>query len=327
MSLLLITLGVLILFSFWNGFTDAANAISTIIGTRVLSPIRAVALAALGNMLGGLFGIAVATTIGRGIIDSNIISGELVLAAITGGMIWDVITWFFGLPCSESHVLIGGLVGAGIASAGLSVVNYDGIINKVLIPMIFSPLLAIVIAFLITGLVIWAFKKHNQRKINKHFKGLQIVSSFFLSIMHGSNDGQKVAGIMTAVLLSYGVIATFEVPLWVILVSYSAMSIGTFFGGWRIVKTMAFRMTNLRPYQGFCAETGAALILGGTSQFGLPVSTTHVISGSIMGVGATSRLSAVRWKVARSIVWAWVLTMPAAALFAFIMFNVIRIFI
>lgn len=326
MSLLVITFAVLTFFSFWNGFTDAANSISTIIGTRVLTPVKAVALAAIGNFLGILFGVAVATTIGKGIISSDVITGHLVLAAIAGGMIWDIITWFFGLPCSESHVLIGGLVGAGIASAGFSIVNYSGVFHKVIVPMLFSPLFAVAVAFIVTGLVINVFRKCHQARINKYFKNLQIFSSLSLSIMHGSNDAQKVAGVMAAVLLSYGVISTFTVPLWVIVLSYTAISIGTFFGGWRIVKTMAFKVTNLKPYQGFCAETGAALILGATSQFGLPVSTTHVVSGSIIGVGASSRLSAVRWKVTRNIIWAWILTIPASAFFSFVLFNVINIF-
>ncbi len=323
MDLLFVSIAVLTFFSFWNGFTDAANSISTIIGTRVLSPVKAVGLAALGNFLGILFGVAVATTIGKGIINPEIITTELVIAAIAGGMIWDIITWLLGLPCSESHVLIGGLVGAGVAAAGTGVVYADGILNKVILPMIFSPILAIVVAFVITGVVIRLFRRYHQARTNRYFRNLQIASSLFLSVMHGSNDAQKVTGIMAAVLLSYGAIAVFEVPLWVILLSYSAISLGTFFGGWRIVKTMAFKVTNLKPYQGFCAETGAALILGTTSQYGLPVSTTHAVAGSIIGVGMSSRMSAVRWKVARSIVWAWIITIPASALFSYILFHLI----
>ncbi|MBN1502509.1 inorganic phosphate transporter [Candidatus Woesearchaeota archaeon] len=327
MSLFIIAIIVIIIYAFWNGFTDAANSISTIIGTRVLSPIKAVGLAAVGHLLGAFFGVAVATTIGKGIINPELITTHLVVAAIGGGMIWDIITWIPGLPCSESHVLIGGLVGAGIASAGFGVVNFRGVFEKVIIPMIFSPIIAVVITILIVGIVIRLFMGYHQSKLNKYFKNLQILSALFLSVMHGSNDGQKAAGIFAAVLFSYGLISSFHIPVWVIVVTYLTISIGTFFGGWRIVKTIAFKVTNLKPYQGFCAETGAALILGATSRFGLPVSTTHVISGSIVGVGISSHLGAVRWKVARDIVWAWLLTIPASAFFAFILYCAIGIFI
>ena len=327
MSLLIVAIVIILFYAFWNGFTDAANSISTIIGTRVLTPIKAVALAAVGNFTGIFFGVAVATTIATGIIDPKFMTMELVIAAICGGLIWDIITWFFGLPCSESHVLIGGLVGAGIAAGGLSVVNYAGVFNKVIIPMFVSPILAIVVTVLITALVLRIFAKKAQNLMNKHFKNMQIASAFFLSVMHGSNDAQKAAGILAAVLLSYGLISTFHVPLWVIIITYIAISIGTFFGGWRIVKTMAFKVTNLKPYQGFCAETGAALILGTTAKFGFPVSTTHVVSGSIVGVGISSRSSAVRWKVARSIAFAWILTIPASAIFSFLIFHGIKLFL
>jgi len=326
MLTLILAFAVLTFFSFWNGFTDAANSISTVIGSRVLTPIKAVALAALGNFLGVLLGVAVATTIGKGIINPEFITVHLVIAAICGGMVWDVITWFFGLPCSESHVLIGGLVGAGIAAGGVGVVNFVGVVDKVVLPMIFSPLIAIVAAFVLTGAVIWIFRRYHQARVNKYFNRLQIISSLFLSVAHGSNDAQKVVGIMTSVLVSYGLLTTFDVPIWVIILSYSAISLGTFFGGWRIVKTMAFKITTLKPYQGFCAEMSAASILSVTSHFGLPVSTTHAVSGSIIGVGVSSRLSAVRWKVARSIVWAWILTIPVSAVFSFIAFNLLGFF-
>lgn len=310
-------------FSFWNGFTDAANAISTVVATRVLTPFKAVLLSALGNFTGLIFGTAVAETIGRGIVDSKIVDAKFIIAVLIGGMVWDVITWFFGIPCSESHVLVGGLIGAGLVAAGFWAVKFGAIIDKVVVPMITSPLLAFVIGLLLTSLVIRIFLRFSQEKTNFYFRKLQIFSSFFLSVTHGTNDAQKVMGIITILLVQHGLITSFQVPLWAMLASYSAISFGTLFGGWRIVKTMASRITKLRPYQGFCAETGGALVLIGTALFGFPVSTTQAISGSIMGVGAVRHFSAVRWVMARKIVYAWILTIPASAVFSAITYFLI----
>lgn len=315
-TLFLITFALAMFFSFWNGFSDAANAIATVIATRVLKPFQAVLVAASGNFLGLLFGSAVAVTIGKGIIDPGLIDSKLLIAALAGGLIFDVATWFWGLPISESHVLIGGLVGAGTVAAGTGAINKAGILDKVIIPMITSPLIAFFLAFLFISLILRLFLHFSAPKINPYFRKLQIVSSFLFSVNHGANDGQKVVGIITVLLINHGMISAFEPPLWVLISVQSTIALGTLFGGWRIVKTVAKRITHLRPYQGFAAETSAALVIFASSILGFPVSTTHVISGSIMGVGATRRTRAVRWGVARNIIFAWFLTMPLSAILA-----------
>ena len=325
MAHLEITIGLAIFFSFWNGFTDAANSIATIVGTRVLSPVKAVALAALGNLTGVMLGVAVAATIGKDLISPGVISTELVLAALVGGMVWEIATWWLGLPVSESHVLVGGLVGAALAATGTDGVVWNTITEKILLPMLIAPFLAGIFAFLFTGATVRVVRKQSRSTSNWLFRNLQILSSFFLSVTHGANDAQKTAGVIAALLLAEGAISSFEIPLWVIIASFAAISLGTFFGGWRIVKTMSFRVTRLRPYQGFCAETGGALILAITARMGIPVSTTHAISGSIMGVGYAKGKYAVRWGVARKIFWTWVLTIPASAIFSWFAFHALRI--
>jgi len=328
MWLFILTLVVTFFFAFWNGFTDAANAISTIIATRVLKPGQAVILAATGEFLGVLLGTAVAATIGKGIIDPNIITYKLILAALIGGLIFDVATWFWGLPISESHVLIGGLIGAGATAVkSWSAVNLNGIINKVIIPMIASPAISFIFAFLLIALIMRLFIKFSTSKINPYFRYLQIVSSFFFSVTHGANDGQKVMGILTILLIQQGLLQTFKVPLWVMISVNATIALGTLFGGWKIVKTMAKKITQLRPYQGFAAETSGAIVLAVSSFLGFPVSTTHAISGSIMGVGATRGRRAVSWGMARKIVFAWVLTMPISAIFAMICYIILDKFI
>ncbi|MFA6035522.1 MAG: inorganic phosphate transporter [Candidatus Micrarchaeia archaeon] len=319
--LLELTILAALFFSFWNGFTDAANSIATVIGTRVLTPVQAVALAALGNFTGLLFGAAVATTIGKDLLVPEVVTVQLVLAVIAGGMLWEIITWWWGLPISESHVLVGGLVGAAIASVGTQAVIWNTLSGKILLPLVFAPVLAGVFAFFFTGFTVRVMRNVSRHTSNWVFKKLQVVSAFSLSVTHGANDAQKTAGIITALLLARGVIPTFDIPEWVFAASFLAISLGTFFGGWRIVKTMSHKVTRLRPYQGFCAETGGALILAITARMGFPVSTTHAITGGIMGVGAAQRTSAVRWGVARNIMWAWLLTMPASALFAWLAFK------
>jgi len=322
-TVVLVALFFAFFFAFWNGFTDAAYAISTVVATRVLSPVKAVLLSAVGNFTGLLFGTAVAETIGKGIVENYVIDGKFILAVLVGGLLWDVSTWFFALPISESHVLVGALIGAGLVAGGVAAVQFSSIIDKVLIPMITSPLIAFIIAFFLVGVVIRIFARYSSRKTNRLFRSLQLISSFFFSVSHGTNDAQKAMGIITILLYKYGYLREFSVPLWVMLTSYFFLSLGTLFGGWRIVKTMATGITKLRPYQGFCAEASGALVLLGTALIGLPVSTTHAISGAIMGVGTTRRVSAVRWVTARKIVWAWILTMPLSAIFAGLVYFLI----
>lgn len=307
---------VVLVFDFINGFHDAANAIATVVATKVLTPIQAVSMAAVGNLIGPLFfSVAIAKTVGKGIVQTDIVTIQLILAALGGAIIWDLITWYAGLPVSSSHALIGGLVGAATAAAGPGMVIGSGVL-KVVVFMVVAPVIGMVTAFMFTLLVLRAFRKYTPSRVNSYFKRLQLVSAFMYSVTHGTNDAQKGMGIITLILFTEGLIPSFEVPLMVILAAHIAISLGTFFGGWRIVRTMATRITKLRPYQGFCAETGGGIALVGTAIFGIPVSTTHVISAAIMGVGATEKLSAVRWGIARNIIWAWILTIPISAVMA-----------
>ena len=325
LDLLIVAVAVALFFAFWNGFTDAANAIATIIGTRTLTPIKAVALSAGGNFLGLFFGGAVAKTIWEEIIIAGYVGPTVVIAAILGGLAFDIVTWYFGLPVSETHVLIGSLVGVGLAVGGVAAVHFDKVLSKVILPMIYSPVLAFAFAFVFTALVVRTFRRVPPTRINRQFRRLQLVSSFVFSFSHGSQDGQKVVGIIIGVLAFEGLyVRGSPVPFWIILAVQVALSLGTLLGGWRIVKTMAVKLTRLRPYQGFSAETGGAIVLLATANVGFPVSTTHAINMAIMGAGATQRVSAVRWGVARRIVWAWVLTLPAAILFAFAVMMVFR---
>lgn len=307
---------VALLFDFVNGFHDSANSISTIVATKVLRPVQAVGLAAVGNFLGIVLGTEVARTIAKGIVDPGVVALHplsLVLAALIGAIAWDLFTWWWGLPTSSSHALIGGFVGSAVAAAGWSAVNSKGVFDKVIVPMVTSPIIAFFLALVFTLLIMRFARRHTKSGVNYWFRKLQIVSSFFYSVTHGTNDAQKTMGIITALLIANGLLAAnSDVPFWVIVSAHAAISLGTFFGGWRIVRTMATRITKLEPYQGFGAETGGGLVLLSTAAFGMPVSTTQVISGSIMGVGATRRLSAVRWGVTRKIIGAWALTIPAA---------------
>jgi len=284
--------------------------------------LKAVVLSAGGNFLGLYFGGAVAITIWKGIIDDSVYrpGPGLVIAAIVGGLVYDVITWYFGLPVSETHVLIGALVGAGIFSGGVGAILYGSLVTKVVLPMIYSPLIAFVAAFCFAALIIRLFRRYPASRANRHFRNLQLVSSFFFSFSHGSQDGQKTVGIILLMLAFENLVAVDVkgAPFWVITAVQVALSVGTLLGGWRIVRTMAMRITKLRPYQGFSAETSGALVLVTMAQLGAPISTTHAISTSIMGVGATQRLSAVRWGMARRIVIAWILTLPASAVFAYL---------
>ncbi|MBI2075665.1 MAG: inorganic phosphate transporter [Candidatus Aenigmarchaeota archaeon] len=324
--LIVLIIFIALIFDFINGFHDAANAIATIVATNVLSPQRAVLLAAFWNFIGVFFfGVAIATTIGSGIIDPAASTVSVIFAGLIGAIAWDVITWYFGLPISSSHALIGGLIGSAVTSSGFGILNIGGI-SKVLVFIVIAPLLGFLGAIAFSILVFFIFKKSAPLNVNSHFRRLQLLSSSLYSLGHGANDAQKTMGIITILLLSGGVISSFHIPLWVIFASYAAISLGTYFGGWRIVKTMGHRITKLRPVHGFCAESAGSLVLIGTAVTGIPVSTTHVIAGSIFGVGASKRVSSVRWAVARSIVGAWVLTIPASAAIAGATFLVLNIF-
>ncbi len=324
------TIIIALFFDFINGFHDSANAIATVVATKVLTPIKAVAMAAVFNLVGPLFfGTAIAATMGKGIIDSHIVTVNLVFAALVGALLWDLITWYLGLPTSSSHALVGGLVGAGIAAAGTSSVNVGGV-SVIVLFMVVSPIIGLIIGFIFAILIIRAFRGSHPSTVNKYFRRLQLFSSAFFSLTHGTNDAQKTMGIIAILLVATSISAPLggglPIPLWVIISCAGAMGLGTFFGGWRIVRTMAQRITRLRPYQGFSAETSSGLVLASMAAMGIPVSTTHVISSSIMGVGATEKLSAVRWGIARQIVGAWILTIPAAAAISASAFLIMRIF-
>ena len=302
-------------FDFVNGFHDSANSIATVVGTRVLRPLYAVCIAALANFAGPfIFGTAVAATVGKGIIQPSFSTVDVIFAGLIGAIIWDLITWYFGLPSSSSHALIGGLIGSALLAGGTSALVFSGI-EKTLTFIVVSPGMGFAFAFGIGIIVMYVFRNQTASRVNKIFGRLQIGSSVFFSLTHGANDGQKTMGIITALLIAGGLLDSqpFIVPVEVIMASAFAIALGTFFGGWRIVKTMAFRLTNLRPYQGFCAETAGGVILTSMAWLGIPVSTTHAIAGGIMGIGATKRLSAVRWGIGKRIVYAWIITIPASA--------------
>lgn len=313
-------------FDFVNGFHDSANAIATVVGTRVLKPIQAVSMAALANFAGPfVFGTAIAATVGKGIIQPEFSTFEVIIAGLIGAIVWDLLTWYFGLPSSSSHALIGGLIGSALVAGGVQALVFGGI-EKVVTFIAVSPMLGFIVALSFAIVIMYFLRKYRPYKINKVFGKLQIVSSVFFSLTHGANDGQKTMGIITALLIAGGLLdaKSFIVPTWVILVSAIAIALGTFLGGWRIVKTMAFRITDLKPFQGFCAETGGGVILTTMAWLGIPVSTTHAISGAIMGVGSTRRLSAVRWGIGRRIVYAWLITIPASAAVSAIVFLMIK---
>ena len=317
LPLLVGLIAVALAFDFINGLHDAANSIATVVSTRVLSPQMAVAWAAFFNFIAFLFiGLHVAETIGKGIIDPAIIDPAVILGALAGAILWNVLTWYLGIPSSSSHALVGGLVGAGTAKGGLGAIVSSGVI-KTSVFIFAAPLLGMVMAIVMVVLTSWLFKPVPATTADRAFRRMQLVSSAAYSIGHGATDAQKTMGIITVLLFSTGYLhGEFHVPIWVVLAAQLAMGLGTLMGGWRIVHTMGSKITRLTPHQGFCAETGGAIMLFGATAFGIPVSTTHTITGSIMGVGAARRASAVRWGVAGNIVVAWVLTIPAAALIA-----------
>jgi PiT family inorganic phosphate transporter len=308
---------VALAFDFLNGLHDAANSIATIVSTRVLRPQYAVAWAAFFNFVAFLFfGLHVAQTIGTGIVAADVVDARVIFGALMGAIVWNLITWGFGIPSSSSHALIGGLVGAGIAKAGFNAVVWSGL-SKTTAAIVLSPLSGFVLAILLMLVVSWLFIQFTPFAVDRYFRSLQFVSASLYSLGHGGNDAQKTMGIIAVLLYSQGQLGDkFYVPFWVVLSCQAAMGLGTLFGGWRIVKTMGSRITRLTPMQGFCAETGGAITLFAATYWGIPVSTTHTITGSIVGVGAARRVSAVRWGVANSIVIAWIITIPATALIA-----------
>ena len=325
-SLLLIVVVVLgILFDYINGFHDTANAIATSVSTRALRPSHAILMSATANFLGALTGTAVAKTIASGIATTpSGDEGQIVVAsALVGGIVWDLITWRLGIPSSSSHALIGGLMGAAIAAGGVGSLQLAGIYSKVIVPLVASPILGIAIGFGFMVVLLNIFRRAHPKRINDRFRRLQLLSAAYMAFSHGSNDAQKTMGIITLALVAGGVLSEPTVPLWVILVAASAISLGTAAGGWRIIRTMGQRVVKLDPVHGFAAETTAATIIIGASSLGVPVSTTHVISSAIMGVGASDRFSAVRWGVAGNIIVAWILTIPASGLVAWAAWEVL----
>ncbi len=287
---LLVVLGLAIAFDYINGFHDTANAIATSVSTRALTPGWAIAMSAVANFTGALIGTEVAKTIGSGLIDTNVESQSVIAAALVGAIAWNLLTWRLGIPSSSSHALIGGLLGAALISAGIGSWQMDGVVNKVLIPLVASPLIGFVIGLLLMGLIFNVFRRAHPGRLNGAFRRLQVLSAAYMAFSHGSNDAQKTMGIMTLALVTAGVQTTFEPPLWVILTAATAISLGTAGGGWRIIKTMGTKVVKLDPVHGFAAETTAATVIFGATHFGMPVSTTHVISSAIMGVGSSDRL-------------------------------------
>ncbi len=318
-------IAIALAFDFMNGFHDAANSIATVVSTRVLKPQHAVAWAAFFNFIAFLFfGLNVANTIGKGIIDPAIVDPLVILAALIGAIFWDVVTWYFGIPSSSSHALIGGLAGAAVAKAGVHSLNAPGFL-KISISIIASPLIGFALAFVLMVLVSLLFYRSTPRKVDRWGRRMQLVSASLYSLGHGGNDAQKTMGIIAVLLFSSGMLkGSFHVPFWVVISCQAAMGLGTLFGGWRIVKTMGMKITKLKPIGGFCAETGGALTLFFATSLGIPVSTTHTITGSIIGVGAVTKLSAIRWGVAGRIVWAWIFTIPASGFVAAICWWLVK---
>jgi PiT family inorganic phosphate transporter len=313
LTLVICIILVALVFDFLNGFHDSANSIATIVSTHVLTPRKAVAWAAFFNLVAAfLFDVHVAKTIGKGLVKLESVNEYVILCGLLGAIVWNLITWYYGLPSSSSHALMGGYAGAAIAYGGFDAILYSGWTMTILF-IVLAPLIGMTIGFVMMIVLMWIFNKRPSSKINRLFRRLQLLSAALYSLGHGTNDAQKTMGIITGLLVTSGYLATFQVPFWVIICSHIAIATGTLFGGWRIVNTMGQKITKLKPSDGFCAETAGGIKLLVTAFWGISVSTTHTITGAIMGVGATKRLSAVRWGVARSIVVAWILTIPLSA--------------
>ena len=314
---------VALLFDYINGFHDAANSIATIVSTRVLTPAKAVVWAAFFNFIAAFtFGTAVAKTVGSGLVDLNVVTFAIIFAGLTGAIVWDLITWYYGLPTSSSHALIGGYAGAAVAKAGFGAIILSGW-TKTLIFIILAPIMGMTLGFTIMMLLLWTFRSTSPGRVDGWFRRLQLVSAAAYSLGHGGNDAQKTMGIIAGVLLAGGYIAEFRIDLWVVLAAHAAIALGTLSGGWRIIHTMGQKITRLQPVGGFAAETAGAISLFAATGLGVPVSTTHTITGAIVGVGSTRRVSAVRWGIAGQIVWAWILTIPASAMIAALSFYVL----
>ena len=335
-ELIVVIIGIALVFDFTNGFHDSANSISTVVSTKVLSPRNAVVFAAFFNFIAAFgFGVAVASTISKiihlDVVKTNIVP-YIILSALIGAISWNLITWFFGLPTSSSHALIGGIAGAGISAAGLAAIKIETI-TVVAAFMVISPIVGLVAGFLFMAFVLWLTRKSNKQIAETYFKRLQLCSAAAYSFSHGTNDAQKTMGIILPLLFSIGYFGAsvdpnnLPMPLWVILASYAAIALGTLSGGWRIVKTMGYKITRLRPVHGFAAETAGAATILGASVAGIPVSTTHIICTSIMGVGSTMGSSTVKWGVARSIMFAWIMTIPVSALIGYAVFAIVRVVI
>ena len=318
--------GVALIFDFINGFHDAANSIATVGSTRVLTPYQAVVWAAAFNFVAAFtFGTAVASTVGKGMIDISIVTPTVIFGGLAGAIVWDLITWWVGLPTSSSHALVGGYAGAAIAKAGWGSLIPSGW-TKTLVFIVMSPVIGMGLALIISLITLWMFKGFRPARVDKWFRRLQLFSAAAYSLGHGTNDAQKTMGIIAGLLFSAGYMKEFNITLPIILAAHAAIALGTLSGGWRIVHTMGSKITKLQPFGGFAAETAGAITLFGASSFGIPVSTTHTITGAIIGVGATKRLSAVRWGVAQQIVWAWILTIPASAIIAAFTYRAFALF-
>jgi len=318
---------VALIFDFVNGFNDSANSVATVIGTRVLKPIQAVGLSAAANFAGPfVFGVAVATTISKGIINPDDVTIYMVIGALAGAIGWSSLCTYFGLPISNSHSLVGGIMGAGIAALGFEHLLYGGL-QKVVTGIIAAPIGGIIFGFLLTGLIMIVFARRKPAKTNKVFGKLQIVSSAWFALTHGANDGQKTMGIIVLILFSSGLVSNLDMPIWVIFAAASAMALGTFLGGYKVIKTLGVKITKLKPFQGFAAETGGGLMIAAFSTLGIPASTTHAITGSIMGAGAARRKRAVRWKVGKQIIVAWIITIPGSAMMGIIATYLISLFV
>ncbi len=325
LSLVVFIIGLALVFDFLNGFHDAANSIATVVSTRVLSPQVAVIWAAFFNFVAAfVLGTHVAKTIGKGMIDLSVVTHDVVFAGLVGAIFWNLFTWYFGMPVSSSHALIGGYAGAAVAKAGLGAILLDGW-TKTLIFIVLAPAMGAALGLVLMISVTWIFRRWSPFKLDKLFRRLQLLSAALYSLGHGGNDAQKTMGIIVGLLIATGHLPKdSDIPLWVVLICHAAIAFGTMFGGWRIVKTMGQKITKLQPFGGFCAETSGAITLFVATLGGIPVSTTHTITGAIVGVGATKRLSAVRWGVAGRIVWAWVLTIPLSALVSAVTYYLVR---
>ncbi len=325
MTFLYIVVALVIIFDFINGFHDSANSIATVVSTKVLSPVAAVTMAAFFNFIAFLiFPLKVATTMGKGVINPDVINLTVIASALIAAILWNLATWWLGLPSSSSHTLVGGLVGAAVASTGWSSVVMAGVI-KIVIFIVIAPVLGMVMSFIISAIVIYLARNHSPSGVDKHFRRLQLLSAAAFSLGHGGNDAQKSMGIIWVALIVEGLATkTDPIALWIVLSCQAAIALGTLMGGWRIVKTMGQKITKLKPFEGFCAESAGALTLFGATHFGIPVSTTHVITGAIIGAGARKGVSAVKWGVTKNIFWAWLLTIPVSGVVGSVMFLLLN---